>query len=255
MGLKTLFYPRIMFLETAIKNYVLEVIMNEANSCHFNDIYNKVLTDYKSYPIGSSLYNRAQKDRITLRNAVYSVISRDYGKRYIVKHYYEKDQPLPIWAIFELLSLGEFANFINCINVSTNKKISTAINLNISLNSDGKLLSEILFVLKDLRNAVAHNNTIFDTRFHIENVNKRIGNYITSETQINNITFKTIVDYVVLVSLLMKNMNCPKTDILMFIKEFEACCEAFRKQVDFSIYTSVVYTDTRKKIQSLKKWL
>ena len=35
MALKTIFYPEIMFLETALKNYVLEVVLKETKSNTF----------------------------------------------------------------------------------------------------------------------------------------------------------------------------------------------------------------------------
>lgn len=56
MKLKALLYPQIMFLETAIENYALEVILEEAHSSHFADIYSKIMDDYKAYPIGSQKY-------------------------------------------------------------------------------------------------------------------------------------------------------------------------------------------------------
>ena len=46
-------------------------------------------------------YKKAINKRMGLRNKIYSIISRDYGKRFIVNHYYDNDRPLPIWAIFE----------------------------------------------------------------------------------------------------------------------------------------------------------
>lgn len=184
MGMKTMFYPEIMFLETAFKNYALEVILDTAKSKRFADIYAKLLTDYKAYAIGSNDYKKAIKKRMDLRNKVYSLISRDYGKRFIVNHYYDKDQPLPIWAIFELISLGEFGNFIDCLNQNTRKGISKSIGIKTTYDSDGKLLPQIVYALKDLRNAVAHNNTVFDTRFKTGKVNQRIGKCITAETGI-----------------------------------------------------------------------
>ena len=43
MAIKTMFYPEIMFLETAFKNYVLEVILEDAESKRFANIYAKLL--------------------------------------------------------------------------------------------------------------------------------------------------------------------------------------------------------------------
>lgn len=255
MALKTLMYPKIMFLETTTKNYALEVILKRANSHRFADIYTKLLTNYKSFPIGNSDYKKAINKRLILRNKVYSAISRDYGNRFVVNHYYDKDQPLPIWAIFEIISLGEFATFIDCLNQTTRKEISKQVGIKSSVDSDGKMLPNMIYTLKDLRNAVAHNNTIFDTRFNTSGINSRIGKYIEFETGIKQITFDTIVDYVILITFLLKLLECPKSEIFAFVKDFENIIEAFRKSVSISIYSSVVYTDTRNKLTLLKKWL
>lgn len=255
MKLKALFYPQIMFLETTIKNYSLEIILDEAQSKRFADVYAKLLNDYKSHPIGSDSYKSALKKRMNVRNKIYSNISRDYAKNNIINHYYDKDQPLPLWAIFELLSLGEFANFLSCLNISIRKMISSNIGIKTSLDSDGKMVEKMVLTLKDLRNAVAHNNTIFDTRFQTASVNNRISNYISKETCIANITFNTIVDYVILISFMLKLLKCNKKDILAFIKQFEDACEVLRKQVPTNIFSKIIYTDTKKKLSTLRKFL
>lgn len=255
MALKTMFYPEIMFLETTFKNYVLEVILEESKSKRFADIYAKLLTDYKAYPIGSNEYKKAINKRMNLRNKVYSLISRDYGKRFIVNHYYDKDQPLPIWAIFELISLGEFGTLVDCLELNTAKKVSKCVGIKVTYDRNGKLLPLIVYALKDLRNAIAHNNTIFDTRFKTSKVNLRIAKCISAETGINNITFESIVDYVILISFMMKLLECPKKKILAFIRLFEKNCEELRGKVSTSILNTIVYTDTRTKLNLLKKYL
>lgn len=125
---------------------------------------------------------------MNLRNKVYSLISRDYGKRFIVNHYYDKDQPLPIWAIFELISLGEFGTLVDCLDQNTGKKVSKIVGIKVAYDRDGKLLPLIVYALKDLRNAVAHNNTIFDARFKTGKVSTSIFNtivYTDSRTKLN----------------------------------------------------------------------
>ena len=255
MSIKTMFYPEIMFLETALKNYVLEVVIDETQSKRFADIYAKVLTDYKSYSIASKEYKKSIGKRMNLRNKVYSLISRDYGKRFIVNHFYDKDQPLPIWAIFELISLGEFGVFLDCLNQKVSKKISKSVGIKNSYDGDGKLLPLIVYTLKDLRNAVAHNNTLFDTRFKTGKVNQRIAKCISAETGITNITFDSIVDYVILIAYMMKLLECPKTKVQSFIRRFEKCCDELRGKVTTSIFNTIVYTDTRNKLALLKKFL
>ena len=255
MKLKGIFYPQIMFLETALKNYVLEEVLAQGQSDGFADVFSSLLNDYRAYPINSNTYKTSINKRMTLRNKIYSVISRDYGRNNIVSHYYDKDRPVPIWAIFELLSLGEFGNFISCLNEPTRLCISRSIGIKTSVDTDGRMTEKIVYTLKDLRNAVAHNNTIFDTRFKTSSVNQRISRYIESETQIKNIRFDTIVDYVILISFVMNLLKRNKTDILGFIRNFETICETLRKSVPTTIYTKIIHTDTRSKLNMFKNYL
>jgi abortive infection bacteriophage resistance protein len=244
-----------MFLETALKNYVLENILNETKSNSFNDIYSKLMNDYRFYKVNSSQYKKAITKRMSVRNKIYSVISRDYGRNNIVSHYYDQDRPMPIWAIFELLSLGEFGNFIACLNITTRQKISASVGIKSGVDADGRMLEKIIFTLKDLRNAVAHNNTVFDTRFSTSRISSRISKYIESETGVCNINFNTIVDYIILVAFMMKLLQRNKTEINTFIKQFEDICETLRKSVPMNIYSKIVYTDTKAKLNTFQKFL
>lgn len=255
MKLKSILYSQIMFLETTIKNYTLEVILDKGKSKRFVDIYSKLLNEYKSYPIGTSKYKKSIAKKMNVRNKIYNDISRDYGKRFLINHYYDKDEPVPIWAIFELLSLGEFGTFVSCLNPDIKKDISKSIGIKSSMNSDGRLLELIIYSLKDLRNAIAHNNTVFDTRFKTSQVSNRISNYISQETGINNINFSTIVDYIILIVFLMKLLQRNKTDLFSIIRNFEDCCEFLRNSVPISIYSKIIYTDTRHKLSVLKKFI
>lgn len=252
MNLKAILYPQIMFLETTIKNYVLEIILEQSGSERFADIYAKLLNDYKSFPVGSDGYKKLITKRMNVRNKIYNVISRDYGKNNIVNHYYDKDKAVPIWAIFELLSLGEFGNFLSCVNVNVRKMVSKNVGIKSSVDPDGKMLEKIVFALNDLRNSVAHNNTVFDTRFKTSKVNYRISKYIMSELGISNITFNTIVDYIVLIAFVMLLLECPKTQIQQFVRQFEDACDNFRKNVPTNIYSKIIYTDAKAKLAGIK---
>lgn len=255
MKVKSIIYPQIMFLETTLKNYALEVIVDESKSKRFADIYSKILNDYKSHSVGSDEYKKAISKRMLLRNKIYGNISKSYGKNNIVSHYYDKDQPLPIWAIFELLSLGEFGNLICCLNYNARKKYSKAVGIDQRFDPDGKMIEKIVYVLRDLRNAIAHNNTVFDTRFKTGNVNKRISRYITAKTNIGDINFDSIVDYIILISFVLKILKYNKKDIITFIRQFEDACESLRKSVSTNISSAILYTNTRRKINDLKNFL
>ena len=255
LNLKAVLYPNIMFLETTIKNYVLEAIIRETKSDQFIDVYNKAMNDYKAYPINDPRFKSALEKRLNVRNKIYSVISRDYGRSNIVNHYYNSDRPLPIWAIFELLSLGEFGNFISCLNLNVRIDISRSIGIKTSVDPDGKMVEKIIFILKDLRNAVAHNNTVFDGRFRARNIDGRITRYIITETQVNNITFDYIVDYILLIAFIMVLLKRNKTEVVSFIKQFEDICQKLNKSVPFNIYSRIMYTDTNAKLNAFKSYL
>ena len=135
---KALLYTQVMFIETALKSYALEVIIQKGKTENFSEIYaNKYANDNN-----------------------------------IVSHYLKKDESIPIWAIFEIITLGEFGNLISTLNLQIRKEISKDIGLNIAFDSNGILVQSIIFMIKELRNAIAHNNVVFDTRFRERNTNK-----------------------------------------------------------------------------------
>ncbi len=48
LDIKTIFYKQVMFIETALKNRVMQVILDESKSFSFNEIYENNLTYYTS---------------------------------------------------------------------------------------------------------------------------------------------------------------------------------------------------------------
>lgn len=253
MRLKALIYPEVMFLETVLKNYALECTMDVCKSKRFADIFSTALTDYKSYPRGTKKYNNALDKRLKFREHVYSVIYRD-RKKSLVSHYYDKDEAVPIWAIFELLSLGEFGNFLLCLDKNIKTGISKAIGIKRSDDSDGRFPEMLVFAIKDLRNAIAYNGVVFDTRFKSSSINNRITAYITKETGITNVNFNSIVDYIVLIAFVLKILGCNQNETISFVDNFEKICEELRRQVPSKIYMRILYSDTRNKLSFIKQF-
>jgi hypothetical protein len=58
MALKALFYPQIMFIETALKNYVLEIVLKQGKNDSFETIYEILLTNYKSIELAQKIIRR-----------------------------------------------------------------------------------------------------------------------------------------------------------------------------------------------------
>ncbi len=256
MQLKAILYPQLMFIETALKNYVLEVLIRECNSNNFNYIYTNCLTDYNRFPKGSNKQKEALKKRLSLRDRVYSALTREYSNRKeVVQHFYHKDESVPIWAIFEILTLGEFGTFFSCLDIKARREVSKSIGLYQPSDSDAFLTMKIIFAIKELRNAVAHNDVIFDTRFARANIDRSIGNTLEFTTGIKNISFRSITDYIVLIIYMMKCFRCPKRDMRKLVSDVRGAMETLRSSVPYNIYSKIVLTDTKTKLQSLEKYI
>lgn len=208
MQLKGLFYPNLMFIENALKSYVLEATLAECQSKKLNDVYKKGLTYYTEFSAGTSLYKKEFKRRMELEMKISNALIRDYmADKAIETHFYNQDRDIPVWAAFESLTLGEFGTFFSCSNKTIRNNVSSLLNLPTNLNSDSFLLKDIIFSLKDLRNSIAHNGIIFDTRFATSKVPNRIKRLIENEMKFNQIDFNYIVSYIALIVFLLKQMG------------------------------------------------
>lgn len=262
--LKSLFYPQVMFIETAIKNHVLTTLLHESGSDNFSVIYNKLLDNYKMFaPKGKKTtqkdedkFKKELKRRLELRNRIYKVQTKAYGNgNKIADHYLTKDMNLPIWAIFELLSLGDFGQFVSCLNHSCREKISDELGIRKSDDTMSLLLQRLVYTIKDLRNSIAHNDVIFDTRFRTFSINKQVINAICNETKVSKITFQTITDYVILIVYIEKMLHVSKTDLKRFVLDFETTVSKLRERIPISIYSKIIYTDNSTKIKQIKKYI
>jgi abortive infection bacteriophage resistance protein len=256
MKLKALLYPHIMFIETTIKNYVLEVVIQEGKSQNFNQIYNNLLTDYKKYPIGNEDYKKAIKKRLELRDTIYRALTQNYkNHRRVVQHFYHKDLSVPVWGIFELLTLGEFGFFVSCLEFKCRQKISNDIGLNQSCDSNARLTQTTIYTIRELRNAVAHNEVVFDARFRTSTIGNPLIRCLEFDTKVNHINFITIVDYLILVVYLLKNFLVARTELKKIISDFQNTSESLRRQIPINIYSQIIPTDTRNKLAALRKFI
>lgn len=256
MELKALFYPQIMFIETAIKNFVLEIVLKHGKTDSFDIIFDTLLTNYKIHRVGSNDYKKALNKRLQLKNKFYGTLARNYSSnKQVVQHFYHQDRHVPIWAIFEVISLGEFGNFVSCLDTNIKRDISKSLKLNQAFDGDAKMTENIIFLIKDLRNSIAHNDVIFDTRFQSGKPKQSLIRALESDTGISNITFNTIVDYLILLIFIQKQLYISKTELNRIVNKFETAINHFRTQIPISVYHQIFHTDTRNKINSLKTFI
>jgi len=139
LDLKSLFYPRIMFIENALKRYAIEAVLQDAKSDNLDDISEKSITDYRSLKKGSIAYHNSYSKRMALKVKINNALINSYNhsSNNIVNHFFDSDKNIPILAILESLTLGEFGNFYACSNVK--KYISNEIlHLPTKFDEDGK---------------------------------------------------------------------------------------------------------------------
>lgn len=267
--LKALLYPAVMRIETALKNYVLEVVVCSVNSDSFIDIYTKLLDNYKEFSTKNKTYKtpKARKDaeekykrelkrRLDLRNRIYKVQTDAFvnGNK-IAVHYLSKDRNLPMWAIFELLSLGEFGHFVSCLNYKSRKAISEKIGIRNADDTNAMIPQRMIYATKDLRNAIAHNDVIFDTRFRTGKIDNQLCNAISNATGVTGITFETITDYIILIVYQLALLHFPKNEMRKLISDYIGCTERLRKAIPISAFNQIIRTDNNAKITALKKFI
>ena len=251
--IKALLYPQVMFIETAIKSYALEIIIQEGKTKIFSEIYSNLMTDYKSYSNQSENYKNAYKKRLDTFNRIQNVIATSYASdNNIVSHYLKNDESVPIWAIFEIITLGEFGNLISTFNTKTRQDISKDIGFNIAFDSSGKLVENIILAIKDLRNAIAHNNVIFDTRFKKRNISKTLQKVIIQETNVQSISFTSITDYLILIIYILKKLDKTKTELSKLLNYYLKLTDELKNKIPQNIYDQIILTNDKNKLNGLK---
>lgn len=252
MQLKALFYPRMMSIETALKNYTLEAVLRDAGSEYLEDVWRKSLTGYKSAT--GRKYRKAWERRQRLRGEIDGVICRNHENRDVIGHFRDADKDIPIWAIFEVMTLGNFGTFYQCLDERVKNTITQDLGMPDNLES-GLRLGEIIFALKDLRNAIAHNGVIIDVRFQTGSINNGVTQLIKQETAVGKVDFRDITDYVILFVYLMRTMGSTKTECRQFISGYKAILERYRADLPIEVYSMIIKTDAKNKLTAIRQFV
>jgi abortive infection bacteriophage resistance protein len=244
-----------MQIETISKNIVLQLLVEEYKTDEFNVIFENGMTDYRNSR-NSDEYKFKMNQRFKVRNDIYSTLSRSYNnENKIIYHFYSRDKHVPIWGIFEIITLGTFADLIKSMEVNFRRKIDIEMKINIAFDTNAKFPQKIMYLIKSLRNSIAHNNVVFDVRFKDGSIDDRICRYLENEIKCKNINFMTITDYILLITVLLKKYEITKIEINRFINDYENIIEDFRKNIPFSIYSQVIHTDIKIKLNKLKYYI
>jgi len=255
--LKSLLYGKMMLIETALKNIALNTIMAEINSNSIYDIYDKAVSSYKNVPPGTSedIKKKFQNNKLNLQGSIQNSIAAAYRKENPkITHFYNtvNYNEVPIWAIFEILTMGDFGYLLSCLTQDVRKKISRNIGLNLSSDTNCTLVYKYVYALKDLRNAIAHNDVVYDTRFRKMDPSKPMKQCLMLEMGLPYINFKTIGDYIILICYFLKLLKVSKTEIKAFIREFEKITKEYEGQVSSAVAAITVHPDLFSRMTILK---
>mgnify|MGYP000889796801 CR=1 FL=1 len=255
--LKSVLYPIVMYLEMIMKNIVVNDVVVDLPDASFDTVYKVKMKDENSN-------NSLRLKRLTLRDRIHNTLSKNYATKsrgfgnnqnIMVSHFYNRGNDVPLWAIFEIISLGDFAKFCSCLNKETRKQILKSIGMISSSDTDYQLIPNILYMVKGLRNSIAHNNVIFDIRFKDRGNNKNVVRWISDETGISNIQFLYLTDYLILICVVLNKINCEVDMIIDTVEEYENCINELYKKLPINIYNKIVSTDARTKIHKLIDYL
>jgi abortive infection bacteriophage resistance protein len=125
----------------------------------------------------------------------------------------------------------------------------------LTLDADGELTRDIIFTLKDLRNAIAHNNVIFDTRFRTKRISPRLVKLLQKETSIRQIDFQYIDAYIILIVYVLMKMQVTKKECKQLISGYTASKESLRKAIPSSVWIQILGSGTRNNMMLLKEYV
>lgn len=258
--LKSLFYGKMMFIETALKNIALESILRHTGSESIQAMYDKTISSYNNAPSTASVDQRRkfQQSKLNLQNSIQGSLAYAYRKSNPkITHFYNNVgySEVPIWALFEIMTMGDFGQLLSCLSYNVRDDISKQIGFNLSCDTNRELVYKYVYALKDLRNAIAHNAVVFDTRFREFDPSPPMKRCLVLDVHLPYINFKTIGDYVILMTYFLKKLDVPKTEIKAFIRDFEKLTEIYKNSVDPTVAAIVIHPDLPTRMTALKNFL
>lgn len=258
--LKSLLYGKMMFIETALKNIALNTIMTEIGSSSIYDMYEQAVNSYKNAPANTStdIKKKYQNNKLNLQGSIQNSIAAAYRKdNHKITHFYNNINynEVPLWAIFEILTMGDFGYLLSCLTIDMREKISRAIGINLSCDTYRELLYKYVYALKDLRNAIAHNDVVYDTRFRKIDPSRPMKQCLILEMGLPYINFKTIGDYIILICYYLKLLKASKTEIKALIREFEKITTEYETTVNPSVSSITIHPDLASRMTILKNSL
>ena len=243
-GLKSILYQPIMQLEFAIKSYVCDHVVRFVGSSNFSDVFEKGLDNAP----------KAKSKKYKTRDTIYAALTKRYDVSKIISHYYNQDKPVPLWAIFEELMLGDLSMLIEALKPQLKLEISNSFGIPKNMNTDGALLPPVILAIKDLRNAIAHNKVIFDGRYIEFKKRDALKKMLQGQTGISNIGFDCLIDDVTMICFVMYNLGFPKSQLIRIVNQIDREIFQLKSQLPNMLFQQVA-GKTSQKLPSLIRYI
>ena len=100
-------------------------------------MYDKTISSYKNAPAGTreDIKKKYQNNKLNLQGSIQNAIAAAYRKENPkITHFYNNVNynEVPIWAIFEILTMGDFGYLLSCLTIDMREKVSRSIGINLS---------------------------------------------------------------------------------------------------------------------------
>lgn len=151
--------------------------------------------------------------------------------------------------------MGDLGHLLSCLTIDVREEISKKLGINLAIDTDRQLIYKYIYTLKDLRNAIAHNLVVFDTRFNTFDPNPVMKRFLRIEVGLPYVNFKTIGDYVILMCYFLKALHVSKTEQKTFIREFEKITADYCASVSPAVVSVVIHPDLSSRMNALKSYI
>lgn len=152
--------------------------------------------------------------------------------------------------------MGEFASFVSCLDNSIKENISKSLGLHQAFDQNKLLAERIIICIRDLKNAIAHNDVIYDRRFTKKNIDNNVSESIKKDIGMTeSIDFLFVEDYFILVIYLLKKLKISNIELQKAIKKFEDFMGNFYKSVSKPIFFKIFTSNSRNKINKVKSFI
>lgn len=249
--MKSIFYPRVMEVEIALKNLILARLLEACSDPSLATFLREGLDDCRQQ--NGSVSKTRMRRKLDLKSTLHGVVRESYKSSH-VSHYINRDDDVPMWSVFESMSLGNLSRLARCLKPEIEGEILD--DMGIPTSQPG-MIADIIEVIRPLRNCIAHNGVIFDARFSQAVIHGHAGPIAVAGALVKRETslsyepqFNSIVDYVVFISMLIALITRRKTDARRFVKECRDALAALQEGVGIDMYMKIAGSGDRQKLDA-----